>query len=114
GLRGYGQKNPLDEYKKEGFDHFVNMIYSFKSEVVERLFRVEIRIEEGEEPPAPPPPPTQSAPVEEISGGEVEPVEEMEQEREKATPIEREGEKIGRNDPCTCGSGKKYKKCCGA
>ncbi|MFQ5353683.1 MAG: preprotein translocase subunit SecA, partial [Thermodesulfobacteriota bacterium] len=116
GLRGYGQKNPLDEYKKEGYDHFVNMIYSFKSEVVERLFKVEIRIEEGEEPP-PPPPPVQSGSVEEIAGPvEDEPVEAVEQEvePEKAKPVERKGAKIGRNDPCTCGSGKKYKKCCGA
>ncbi len=114
GLRGYGQKNPLDEYKKEGYDLFVNMIYSFKAEVVERLFKVEISIEEGEAPP--PPPPVESAHVEEISGGlEVEAAEEIEpRPEEKPVPVEREGEKVGRNDPCTCGSGKKYKKCCGA
>ncbi len=114
GLRGFGQKDPLQEYKKEGYDLFVSMIYNFKAEIVERLFRVEISIEEGEEaaPPPPPPPPAEPAGVTYGRGEEAgEPLEEKE---EKARPVVRSGEKIGRNDPCTCGSGKKYKKCCGA
>ncbi len=110
GLRGFGQKDPLQEYKKEGYDLFVNMIFNFKSEIVERLFRVEITIDEDEEA-APPPPPPPAGPAEvRYSRGE----ETDEAGGEKAKPVVRSGEKIGRNDPCTCGSGKKYKKCCGA
>ncbi len=114
GLRGFGQKDPLNEYKKEGYDLFVNMIYSFKSEVVERLFRVEIKIEEGEEVAPPPPPVEKTSADVTYSRGEDEAEEEEEHEQEKIQPVEREGEKVGRNDPCSCGSGKKYKKCCGA
>ncbi len=109
GLRGYGQQDPLQEYKKEGYDLFVTMIFNFKSEIVERLFKVQIKIEEGEEDVSAPPPPPPSAPVDVSYGhGDDEPGE------EKAKPVTRTGEKIGRNDPCPCGSGKKYKKCCGA
>ncbi len=124
GLRGFGQKDPLQEYKKEGYDLFVNMIYNFKSEIVERLFRVEITIDEGEETaPAPPPPVAEPVAVTygrgEAPGVGVATAEPMteavaESAEEKPRPVVRSTEKIGRNDPCTCGSGKKYKKCCGA
>ncbi len=122
GLRGYGQKNPLQEYKKEGFDMFVNMIFRLKSEVCERLFKVQIRREEAPPPqhvpaharpePKPEPKPAHKPQHKEqkvtYSRGE-EPEEE-----EKEEPVVRLGDKIGRNDLCPCGSGKKYKKCCGA
>ncbi len=113
GLRGYGQKDPLQEYKKEGYDLFVTMIYTFKAEIVGRLCMVQINIEEGEEGVAPPPPPP-AAPVVEGRGEVEEPDGDVAPETAKAVPVVREGEKIGRNDPCSCGSGKKYKKCCGA
>jgi preprotein translocase subunit SecA len=110
GLRGYGQKNPLQEYKKEGYDIFVDMIRRLKSDVVERLFKVQIKSDDDVEEIAPPPPP-QAAKVT-LSRGEEE-REERKQERKKERPVTRHGDKVGRNDPCPCGSGKKYKKCCG-
>ncbi len=99
GLRGYGQKDPLVEYKREGFDMFANMMTRIKSEVLEHLYRVQLA--QGE------PPPTleteRRAPVH-LSRGESEP---------QAQTVRREGAKVGRNDLCPCGSGKKYKKCHG-
>ncbi|MBI1911902.1 MAG: preprotein translocase subunit SecA [Deltaproteobacteria bacterium] len=103
GLRGYGQKDPLQEYKKEGYNMFVEMIFRLKSEVAERLFKVQIREREEEEAPAPKPEPKPQK-VKYSRGEEAE-------EPEKETPV-RHGDKIGRNDPCPCGSGLKYKRCC--
>ena len=100
GLRGYGQKNPLQEYKREGFELFADMIHRFKEEVVERLFRVQV-VREADV--ASLEPKRQQRMV--LSRGEGTP--------QKARPVRREGKKVGRNDPCPCGSGKKYKKCCG-
>ncbi|ABC77458.1 protein translocase subunit [Syntrophus aciditrophicus SB] len=100
GLRGYGQKDPVREYQKEGYDLFMDMIRRIKEDTLEKLCMVQIRREEE--------------------------VEEMrEQSRQNyimnrgediAAPatVRRKNEKVGRNDPCPCGSGKKYKKCCGA
>jgi preprotein translocase subunit SecA len=108
GLRGYGQKNPLDEYKKEGFSMFTSMIETVKQQTVSALFRVQVM---GRD---------------EIERLERERREEREEELKKTSitsggttiapdrqPIRRNEEKIGRNNPCPCGSGKKYKKCCG-
>jgi preprotein translocase subunit SecA len=107
GLRGYGQKNPLDEYKKEGYDLFMDMIETVKKQTVSNILSVRLMSEED---------------VERL---EAERRKRQEQEMqmnmgaagaEQAAqqPIRREGDKIGRNAPCPCGSGKKYKKCCGA
>jgi preprotein translocase subunit SecA len=99
GLRGYGQKEPLSEYKKEGFEMFTAMIDRIKGDTLEQLFRVQIVREERR-------------PVAAVFPSE----QEMQMNRgESETPrtVHREGKKVGRNDPCTCGSGKKYKKCCG-
>ncbi len=108
GLRGYGQKNPLDEYKKEGFDLFMNMIESVKEQTVGTLMRIQLVRED------------------ELERLEEERRREKERELEMARrasgggedeaarkPVRRSGEKVGRNAPCPCGSGKKYKKCCG-
>ncbi len=130
GLRGYGQKNPLQEYKREGYELFVDMISRFKADVVQKLFRVQITTEEpleesdearerkelqtemvlgrGESPEVPIDAQGLGATLE----PDVETAEEDEQ-REKEEPVRRDGDKVGRNDPCPCGSGKKYKKCCG-
>ncbi|MGQ0809595.1 MAG: preprotein translocase subunit SecA [Nitrospiraceae bacterium] len=100
GLRGYGQKDPLIEYKREGFDMFAGMMDRIKTDALERLFRVQAV--KGD---APPPPPTPQPPVRlSLNRGE-----------EPAAPqtAHRTHEKVGRNDPCPCGSGKKYKKCHG-
>jgi preprotein translocase subunit SecA len=97
GLRGYGQKNPLNEYQREGFEMFQELIQRIKEETISRLFRVRI---------SPEPVVATAAPSSQLvlSRGEGE---------AKPKTVKRESKKVGRNDPCPCGSGKKYKKCCG-
>ena len=104
GLRGYAQKDPLKEYQREGFDLFSDLISRIKEESLKRLFLVKVQREEErtemkERPVAPRP-----ARVT-LSRGDI--------KSAGKTTQKREGVKIGRNDPCPCGSGKKYKKCCG-
>ena len=103
GLRGYAQKNPLNEYKKEGYELFTGMITRMKSEVVERLMKVQIAQEED----VPTFEPKEKKQSMILSRGEKPP------EKERPQTVHRAGSKVGRNDPCPCGSGKKYKKCCG-
>ncbi|HEY3064613.1 MAG TPA: preprotein translocase subunit SecA [Methylomirabilota bacterium] len=109
GLRGYGQRDPLTEYKKEAFDLFQDMVERVKAAVVERLFKVQL-VREG----APVQVPTITAraiPTTESRGES--PIENRRHAAAAApTPRTATGEKVGRNDPCPCGSGKKYKKCC--
>ncbi len=100
GLRGYGQKDPLIEYKREGFDMFAAMMDRIKTDAIHGLFHVQAA---RGETPAPAPrsqPPSRMT----FSRGE---------EPAAARTIQREQDKVGRNDPCPCGSGKKYKKCHG-
>ncbi len=105
GLRGYAQKDPLKEYQREGFDLFSDLISRIKEESLKRLFHVKVqREEEGakmKERAAAPRPARVT-----LSRGDI--------KSAGKTTQKREGVKIGRNDPCPCGSGKKYKKCCGA
>ncbi len=112
GLRGYAQKDPLVEYKRESFGLFQAMLDRIDTETIRYLFNLQVQV---------------TAPIEQellerrrrqrrgrvaftkanetaFAGGE----------EETAKPIRNKGPRIGRNDPCTCGSGKKYKKCCGA
>ena len=104
GLRGYGQKNPLDEYKKEGFNLFMTMIETVKEQVVGTLLRVQV---------------VQDDEVARMEEEQRRKEQEMEMNRGAAgqdkerQPMRRKEEKVGRNAPCPCGSGKKYKKCCG-
>jgi len=100
GLRGYGQKDPVREYQREGYEMFMDMIFRIKMDVLEKLCLVKIQREEE---------------VEEIRQKQKQDyiMSRGEDLPEKKT-IKHEGDKIGRNDPCPCGSGKKYKKCCGA
>ncbi|MGE0643508.1 MAG: preprotein translocase subunit SecA [Nitrospira sp.] len=107
GLRGYGQKDPLIEYKREGFDLFAGMMERIKSDTLDRLFHVQAVRQEGE-PSASSPQSIQSRPQPRmiLNRGE-EPVAAQ-------APAQRAENKVGRNDPCPCGSGKKYKKCHGA
>jgi preprotein translocase subunit SecA len=109
GLRGYGQKNPLNEYKREGYEMFVEMTERIKSDVVEYLFKAQIATGEdnfsahqrrGHRRAV--------AHRGNMPGGAAESGEVA------VTTVRRQGEKVGRNAPCPCGSGKKYKKCCGA
>ena len=110
-LRGYAQKNPKQEYKREAFELFSNMLESVKSEVTQVLMNVQIRseqdIEAAEVPQAPSNVQYHHADYEEALGHN-----ESGEHAEK-TPFVRGGEKVGRNDPCPCGSGKKYKQCHG-
>ena len=99
GLRGYAQQNPLMVYKKEGFELFQDMISRVKEEIVNIMFRIQIsepeKIEEIRKP-------KEQKLL--FSGGD---------EGVAKKPVKREDNKVGRNDPCPCGSGKKFKKCCG-
>jgi preprotein translocase subunit SecA len=149
GLRGYGQHDPLVEYKRESFDMFEEMMQRFQEETVRYLYLMQILERPpdqgamprgGSEASAPQPEPGVPAL---ISGGRdgnhrpprqvatsVDEIEEAFQRKKKreleqarmagsgdmqtVQQVVRSGDKVGRNDPCPCGSGKKYKKCCGA
>jgi preprotein translocase subunit SecA len=101
GLRGYAQQNPLLVYKKEGFEMFQDLIERIKTETLTILFRVQLAQPDS--------------------------LKEMQKEQDKdlvfsgggdgtvpkKKPVRRIDDKVGRNDPCPCGSGKKHKKCCG-
>lgn len=99
GLRGYGQQDPIIIYKKEGLEMFEDMVWRIKEETVQLLFKIQIKTTES--------------------------VVEMNRPKEQnltfshsddsavKEPVTRKQPKIGRNEPCHCGSGKKYKKCCG-
>jgi len=99
GLRGYAQQNPLTVYKKEGYELFQDMIERVKEETLGILYRIQIaepqKIDEFRQP--------REQPMVFSGGGEP----------EKRKPQKRSAQKTGRNSPCPCGSGKKYKKCCG-
>ena len=106
-LRGYGQKDPLNEYKRESFEIFTDMKTRFEDSVIRNLFRVEPVSEE------------------ELAERRRQMVEQMKSrfrfsapaktsDQRKPQTVKRDGRKVGRNEPCPCGSGKKYKKCHGA
>ena len=97
GLRGYGQRDPLTEYKKEAFDMFADMTGRISMDTLSRIFKIQIKEEESVKKQYAQPKPVQ------YNRGEA---------SESLQPVAR-GRKVGRNDPCPCGSGKKYKKCCG-
>jgi preprotein translocase subunit SecA len=109
GLRGYGQKNPLIEYRKEGFDLFSGMIERMKSMAIERVMKVQI-VEEEERPTLEQKRHEEPEQMQMTHGGGS---SEGSGNPDQAT-VRRHGEKVGRNDPCPCGSGKKFKKCHGA
>jgi len=139
GLRGYGQHDPLVEYKKESFEMFEAMLQRFQEDTVRYLYLMQILERPAEAPPTERPP--AEAPA--LSGGDgngkrparmvstsADELEEAFMRRKRreleqarmagagdAAPVQqvvRSQEKVGRNDPCPCGSGKKYKKCHGA
>ncbi len=124
GLRAYGQRDPLVEYKREAFDMFENLMADIKSDIVSDVFRSSTSVESfenflsslpqtlvhdevsvlgGASPAAP------------TAGGQGRPAPPLPAELLSSFPSSGgHSEKVGRNDPCPCGSGKKYKKCCGA
>ncbi|MGO8804809.1 preprotein translocase subunit SecA, partial [Candidatus Binatus sp.] len=101
GLRGYAQVNPLTEYQKEGFAMFEALMAVMQQDVVEKVFSVQVQRQQDVEQIQQPKPQR----VVMSHGGE--------SETPAATPAKRDAEKVGRNDPCPCGSGKKYKRCHG-
>ena len=103
GLRSYAQKNPLNEYKKEGFDIFRQMNFRMKEGICEFLFKVQINREAVESLES-----QQEKEERKVTEHRGEGAEEQ-----KTAPVKRDENKVGRNDPCPCGSGKKYKKCHG-
>jgi len=133
GLRAYGQRNPLVEYKQESFDMFEQMVVSIKEEAIEFLFKVQAVREEAVIRPVSPSKqqylhpeasgmtagPTPGAPgVEESPPYGLPPAAQAPRPlgRSSRMPdtVRRDQPKVGRNEPCPCGSGKKYKKCHGA
>jgi preprotein translocase subunit SecA len=148
GLRGYGQHDPLVEYKRESFDMFEDMMRRFQEETVRYLYLMQVleRPPDSNLMPRGPQDLPESGPAASvpsvITGGQggnghphrkvatsVDEIEEAFQRKKKreleqarmagagdrqVQQIVRSGDKVGRNDPCPCGSGKKYKKCCGA
>ena len=88
GLRSYGQRDPLIEYKKEAFDLFSNLLEKLKLDYITVLMNLKVVVQTEEKK------------------------ESKNQVKENYNRIA--GKKIGRNEPCICGSGKKYKHCCGA
>ena len=98
GMRAYGQRDPVIEYKFEGFEMFEEMIRSIQYDSVKRLLRMRINREQG------------TPKREKVA----EPVTASHGDSGPRKPAVRGSDRVGRNDPCPCGSGKKYKKCCGA
>ncbi len=103
GLRGYGQLNPLVEYQKEGFTMFEALMRALQQDVVDKVFSVQVRREQDvrqiEE--------QQARPQKVVMSHGDQPVE------QGPATVKREADKVGRNDPCPCGSGRKYKRCHG-
>jgi preprotein translocase subunit SecA len=112
-LRGYAQKNPKQEYKREAFELFSLMLDAVKREVTQVLMTVQVRseadVESVEAPPAPENVQYHHADYDEALAQSADTASTGEEHK----PFMRDGQKVGRNDPCPCGSGKKYKQCHG-
>jgi preprotein translocase subunit SecA len=117
GLRGYGQRDPKREYKREGYELFQAMMQNIQSKAGEKIFRVQIQRKEDEVPAMeakrremqaihPSADGKSSTYGDAADGGK-------QAASKKPVTVKRDRPKVGRNDPCPCGSGKKYKKCCG-
>ncbi|MBI1965423.1 MAG: preprotein translocase subunit SecA [Betaproteobacteria bacterium] len=116
-LRGYAQKNPQQEYKREAFELFSMMLEMIKAEVTRILMTVQIRsAEELQAVEEPEMPKNVQYQHQEFGGGDAQVATDTEGDvavAERPQPFVREGRKVGRNDPCPCGSGRKYKHCHG-
>ena len=113
-LRSYAQKNPLLEYKLEGFDIFDVMLYEIKENIARIAVRVQITENTPHKTPRRVGPVSERHQGVEQFGGRAQESGESAASRPAQVQIVRSGEKVGRNDPCPCGSGKKYKHCHGA
>jgi preprotein translocase subunit SecA len=115
-LRGYAQKNPKEEYKRESFVLFSDMLNRVRHDVINLLAHVQVQAPQDVEALE-----SQNRPPREMhfvhptlaAGGAPEPGEGEEEVAVAQKPVTRRQPKIGRNDPCPCGSGKKYKQCHG-
>jgi preprotein translocase subunit SecA len=125
-LRGYAQVNPLQAYQKEGYDMFEDMIRRLEADAVEKLMSVQLRTEAaGTRPVVVAESPSGNLPLPlEIAAMERRQRQAQQAQRvtlshgdhaepEKIQTVRRDADKVGRNDPCPCDSGKKYKKCHG-
>ncbi len=117
GLRGYAQKNPIQEYKRDAFEMFGQLLDKIKHEVISVLTRVKVRAEEDvqaveEQRRAHAPMQFEHAQASAMTAGGAG-AEAPADAEEAHTPFVRDGRKVGRNEPCPCGSGKKYKQCHG-
>lgn len=111
-LRSYAQKNPKQEYKREAFNLFSALLDTVKREVTQVTMLVQVKTEadvEAVEKPAE----IENVQYQHASYDEALGAEQPEEAAAPAQPFERQGIKVGRNDPCPCGSGKKYKQCHG-
>ncbi|MGK7344951.1 MAG: preprotein translocase subunit SecA [Candidatus Nitrospinota bacterium M3_3B_026] len=106
GLRGYAQKNPLNEYKREGSQLFMEMLDRIREDTVAALFHVQIQSDEEAR--------VRQREMAKRRERQKKIVESHGEDGKKQQTVRRSSKKIGRNAPCPCGSGKKYKKCCGA
>ncbi len=101
GLRGYGQKNPKQEYKREAYGLFMEMMGRVRNEVLQKIFHIQMAREED---------------VERMDAERRQRQQALNRVGDEDTankPVTRDQDKVGRNEPCPCGSGKKYKRCCG-
>ncbi|MBT7308116.1 MAG: preprotein translocase subunit SecA, partial [Gammaproteobacteria bacterium] len=115
-LRGYAQKNPKQEYKRESFEMFSAMLDRIKHDALGIMTRVQVKTEEDVEAVEAQRRQTSEmefkhAPSGTLNVGAL--PEPLPEEEEESKTFVREGRKVGRNEPCPCGSGKKYKQCCG-
>ena len=111
GLRGYGQRDPLVEYKNEAFNMFERLISSIDSEIVHRIFKVQVQLApQAPRSQVPTPAPMPVAP-QGLQPSIVRRIQTNAPQQSVAQPVVNSSNKLGRNDPCWCGSGKKWKKC---
>jgi preprotein translocase subunit SecA len=110
GLRGYGQQNPLVEYKKEGKQMFNRLIGEVDQKVAGLVFNLEVQLESGDRQQNIQ---TEGAP-EALAAGNFSHLRKQSSQTESVKTVKNTDRfsNVGRNDPCPCGSGKKYKKCC--
>jgi len=122
GLRAYGQRDPLVEYRHEAYQMFSAMIESIRSDIIEFIFKVQavsgekrVSVFDASEQKLVHPEARQmkSLPSESSPAKEKAPLPFSSPAADKSAPYQRKGRKVGRNEPCPCGSGKKYKHCCG-
>jgi preprotein translocase subunit SecA len=114
GLRGYGQKDPKQEYKKEGYTGFIQMLGAIKTQFVSQMMRVQARNTAEETERIQRQMAQRQKQMLEGRANEEGKLDEASAEKRAAATPAREGPRVGRNDPCPCGSGRKYKKCHGA